>query len=110
MFIRSPQSFDAAKYCGEFYSYFCNKCENYHSEIFQNHHVFQLDNDINELFTRFCKEKNHKNELYYFCKDYNILCCPICIAIIKTRENGKHHDCNVSNINDICYDKKENLS
>ena len=89
---------------------FSNKCENYHSKIFQNHHIFQLDKDIHELFTGFCKEKNHKNELYYFCKDHNILCCAICIAKIKTRENGKHHDCNVCDINDILDYKKKNLS
>ena len=101
---------DAFKYCGECNLYFCNKCEMYHSEIFKNHHTFQLDKDINEIFTGFCKEKNHQKELYYFCKDHNILCCSGCISKIKTRENGKHHDCNVCDINDIFNDKKKNLS
>ena len=55
------------------------------------------------------KKKNTKR-LNYFCKDHNDLCCACCIAKIKTRENGKHHDCNVCDINDICEEKKKNLS
>ena len=84
--LEAHKVINATKYCGECNTYFCNKCESYHSEIFQKHHVFQLDKDINELFTGFCKEKNHKNELYYFCKDHNILCCAECIAKIKTEK------------------------
>ena len=101
---------DAIKCCGECHTYLCNKCEKLHSELFDNHHTFQLDNDIDELFTGFCQEKNHPNELNYHCKDHNKLCCSSCISKIKTRENGKHHDCNVCDINDICDEKKKNLS
>ena len=101
---------DACKYCQECNAYFCNKCAGIHIGLVKNHHTFHLDNDINELFTGFCKEKNHRKELDYFCKDHNIPCCVACIARIKTRENGKHHDCNLCDINDICDDKKKNLS
>ena len=101
---------DASKYCQECNVYLCNKCEKLHSELFKNHHTFQLDINFNELFTGFCKEKNHKNELNYFCKDHNELCCANCLVKIKTRGNGNHHDCNVCDINDILDEKKKNLS
>ena len=101
---------DAIRCCGECHTYFCNKCEKYHSEIFENHHIFQIDKDTDELFTGFCQEKDHQKRLYYHCKDHNTLCCIACIGKIKTRENGKHHDCNVCDINDISDEKKKNLS
>ena len=105
------KNIDAIKYCPQCNIYLCNKCENLHSGLCKNHHIFPLEKDIDELFTGYSKEKSHSNILLnYFCKDHNILCCIGCIAKIKTRENGKHHDCNVCDINDICDEKKKNLS
>ena len=104
------KNIDAIKYCQECNIYLCNKCENIHLGFFKNHHILLLNQDNDELFTGYCKEKNHPNLLNYFCKDHNDLCCPCCIAKIKTRENGKHFDCNVCDINDICDEKKKNLS
>ena len=101
---------DAIRCCGECNAFYCNKCEIIHSKLVKNHQIFKVDKNINELFTGFCKEKNHPNELNYFCKDHNDLCCSSCIAKIKTREKGKHHDCNVCDINDIYDDKMKNLS
>ena len=101
---------DACKYCQECIAYFCKNCEKSHSELLKHHHLFQIDKNTNELFTGFCQEKDHPVALNYFCKDHNILCCMGCIAKIKTRENGKHHDCNVCDINDISDEKKNNLS
>ena len=108
--LEDHKNIDAIKYCQICNIYLCNKCENLHLGLFKNHHTFSLDKDTNELFTGFCKEKNHPNELNYFCKDHNVLCCACCIAKIKTRENGKHRDCNVCDIDDICDEKKKNLS
>ena len=102
------QNLDAVKYCQECKLYLCNECEKVHFGFFKNRHMFPLDEDID--FPKYCKEKNHQNELNYFCKDHNVLCCTNCIAKIKTRENGKHHDCNVCDINDICEEKRKNLS
>ena len=101
---------DAIRCCGECKAYYCNKCEKSHSELLKHHHIFQIDKNTDKLFTGYCKEKNHPVELNYFCKNHNILCCAICISKIKTRENGKHHDCNVCDINDICDEKKKTLS
>ena len=98
---------DASIYCHECNAYFCNKCVKIHSELVKNHHTFHIDKDTDELFTGFCQEKNNPNELNYFCKDHNILCCIACIGKIKTRENGKHFDCNVCDINDICDEKRK---
>ena len=104
------KNIDAIKYCPECNIYLCNKCENHHSELFKNHHILPLEKDKDELFTGYCKEKSHSKLLNYFCKDHNDLCCPCCIAKIKTRENGNHFDCNVCDINDICDEKKKNIS
>ena len=108
--LEDHKNIDAIKYCQECNIYLCNKCENHHIELFKNHHMFSLDKDTNEFFTGYCIEKNHSKELNYFCKDHNVLCCACCIAKIKTRENGKHRDCNVCDIDDICEEKKKNLS
>ena len=104
------QNLDVIKYCQKCNLYLCNECEKYHLELFKDHHVFPFDKDNDEILAEYCKEINHQNELNYFCKDHNVLCCANCIAKIKTRENGKHHDCNVCDINDICDEKKKNLS
>ena len=49
----------AIKFCSECRIYICNKCENYHSSLFKNHHHLYNLNKENEIFTGFCKEKGH---------------------------------------------------
>jgi len=102
---------DAISFCQECRICMCNKCENLHSELFQNHHIFKLEKnkDITDIFTGFCKEKNHQTELKYFCKTHNILCCAECITRIKTNVNGQHTDCDICIIEDIENDKKNKL-
>lgn len=99
----------AVKYCQECNVYLCNKCDQFHGKLCKNHHTYPLDKDLNEIFTGFCKEENHQKELNYFCKDHNELCCIGCISKIQTRGNGKHSNCNVCDINDICEEKKKKL-
>ena len=109
--LEEHKNVDAIKFCQECNIYFCNKCEKPHSDLFKNlHHLIQIDKYIDEFFTGNCKEKNHRNELSYFCKDHNTFCCPCSIAKIKTQGNGKHFDCNICDINDISDEKKKNLS
>ena len=109
--FKDHKNIDAIKYCQECNKYLCNKCEKFHSGLLENHHTLALDKEIDEFFTGYCKEKNHHlHELNFFCKDHNTLCCPCCIAKIKTQGNGAHHDCNVCDINDISEEKKNNLS
>ena len=102
---------DAISFCGECKLYFCNKCDKFHSEIFQNHYTIKLEKgkNIGELFTGFCKENSHKVELKYFCKKHNELCCAECITKLKGKENGQHSDCDICFIEDIEKEKRNKL-
>ena len=100
---------NAINYCIECNVYLCNKCSNYHSDLFGNHHKYALDKNIDEIFTGICKEPNHRNELQFYCKQHNKLCCVSCISKIKGKGNGQHTDCNVCFIEDIKDDIKSKL-
>ena len=99
----------AINYCIECKKYLCNKCQNFHSDIFENHHSYNLDIDIKELFTGLCDKYNHANTLQYYCKTHNELCCAACLCKIKGQGNGQHKDCIVMPLNDIKEEKKKNL-
>jgi len=105
---------DAISFCVDCNIFMCNKCLNYHNEILENHHKYNLSENFEEIFTGICKEENHKKELIYYCKTHNILCCVACISKIKSGGNGQHSDCNVCSIDDIKDEKKnilkENIS
>ena len=102
---------DAILYCSECKIYICNKCDKFHSELFGNIHQNKIIKDINvdEIFTGICDEDNHINELLYFCRTHNKLCCVECIAKIKSKNNGQHKDCDVCTIEDIEKEKKSKL-
>ena len=100
---------NAILYCQECNLNMCNKCKNFHSELFENHHIYNLDKNTKEIFTGFCKDKNHNKELKYFCKNHNRLCCAVCLSKIKDNENGQHNNCEVCLINEIEKDKKNKL-
>ena len=99
----------AIMFCQSCKVYMCNKCTNFHSELFQNHITVNLNKEINYIFTGICPEENHKDELVYFCKTHNTLCCAACISKIKDKVNGKHNYCNVCSIEEIKNEKKNNL-
>ena len=105
------QEINAIIFCSECKIYMCIKCEKGHSELFNNMHDDKIIKDINteDMFTGICDEENHKQELKYFCKDHNKLCCVECIARIKTKYNGQHKDCDVCLIEDIEKEKKSKL-
>ena len=65
----------AVCYCQECKIFMCNKCENLHSGLFKIHHLYKLDKDITQIFTGFCKEEKHIDELQYFCETHNKKCC-----------------------------------
>ena len=102
---------EAISFCQECKIYICNKCEKLHSGLFKNHHEFKFDenNDISEIFTGICKEEKHTNELIYFCKTHNMLCCVECIPKVKSNQNGQHSECNVCLVEDIENEKKDKL-
>jgi len=106
---KKHKDYNAISYCLECNVYLCNKCISHHSELFDNHHIYNLDKNISEIFTGLCKEPNHKDELKYYCKNHNILCCASCLSKIKDKEDGKHHDCDVYKIEEVKEEKRKIL-
>ena len=106
---KEHEEINAISYCPICKVYMCNKCELFHSKLCQKHNSFNLNNNTNEIFTGFCNELTHNDQLEYFCKSHNQLCCAACIAKIKKNENGKHKDCDVCLIEDIKNEKKNKM-
>jgi len=100
---------NAVSYCQACDKYLCSKCQNFHSELFEDHTIYKLDKDLKEMFINICKENNHHIKLDFFCKTHNILCCSSCICKIKNDTYGKHRDCNVCLLKDILDEKKNSL-
>ena len=101
---------DAISYCQICKTYFCNKCQSLHSELFEIHQIFNLDkNNINDIFTGYCKVENHYDKLDFFCKTHNQLCCAACLCKLEEKGNGQHKDCNVCTIENIKNEKKNEL-
>ena len=104
------EKIEAIIYCKECNIYMCNKCKQSHFDLFESHHLFNLDKNINDIFTGLCKDANHNVNFEYFCKTHNILCCAKCISKFKNNGNGKHGNCDICIINDIKKEKKEKLN
>ena len=100
---------DAVNYCQECKLFLCNKCLNLHSELHENHTLYFLDKDINDIFTDICKYKNHFDKLEFYCKNHNELCCLACICKIINEGYNQHKDCEVCKIKDIENEKKSKL-
>ena len=97
---------NAIAYCQECKINLCNKCQTYHSELFINHTLVNLDK---EIFIDICKQIGHNDKLEFYCKNHNILCCLACLCKIKVKGYGQHSDCNYCFINDIKDEKKLKL-
>ena len=100
---------NATIYCQECERCLCNKCLNFHSELFENHHLINFGKDKKEIFISICKEKGHNQKLEYFCKNHNKLCCASCLCKIKDKINGQHNNCDVYQIDSIIEEKKSKL-
>ena len=88
----------------------CNKCEKQYSERCKNHTKYKYDNNNQkDTFIGYCLEKNHLNELNYYCKQHNLLCCGLCITKIKDKKNGQHTNCEICLIEDIEKEKHDKL-
>ena len=101
---------DAINFCIECKVYMCKKCLNFHSDLFQNHHTYDIYKDNKDIFTGFCNEQNHSMKLEFFCKNHNILCCAACICKIKDKGYGFHKDCETYVIENVKEKKKNNLT
>ena len=99
-FSDEHKEIDAISFCPECKIFICNKCENIHSSFFKKHNVHKINND-EEIFTGFCKEKNHSAKLNYYCKNHNQLCCAACIAKLNENGDGQHKDCEIYTIKNI---------
>ena len=106
--LEKHKEIDAILYCPECKIYMCNKCESYHSPLFENHHSYQL-NKNEDIFTGYCQEYDHLEKLKYFCKSHNKLCCAACIVKFNKKGEGQHKDCDVCYIEDIKEEKKNKL-
>ena len=106
---KNHKEINAIFYCEICKVYLCNKCENFHSDLFQDHILINIDKDIKEVFTGLCKEKEHLNKLKYFCKNHNQLCCAACITKIKGEGDGQHTDCDICLVDEIKLEKKNKL-
>ena len=97
---------EAVYFCQNCNIYMCDKCEKFHSNMFQNHLKLSIDKDKKDIFTGLCKEKDHSSLLLFFCKTHNKLCCSSCLCNIKKKGFGQHKDCDVCEIEDIKEEKK----
>ena len=87
---------EAISYCNCCSLYMCKKCETHHSELFKNHNPISLKKNSSVQFYQICKEKHQSNQqLLYYCNTHKILCCPLCISKVKTKNDGKHADCEI---------------
>ena len=106
---KEHKEIEAIFYCQICKIYMCNKCENIHKKLCYNHSPYNLKDNIKDIFTGICKEENHSDNLEYFCKNHNVLCCAACISKIKGKGNGQHSDCDICFIEDINNIKKNKL-
>ena len=107
--FKDHKEIDAIIYCQECKIYMCNKCSIYHKGLIETHHLINIDENISNIFTGYCNEKNHPNKLNYFCKSHNKLCCAACIAKINDNGDGQHKDCQVCTIKFIEEEKRNKL-
>ena len=105
---KKHSNIDAIAYCQKCKLYLCNKCQNYHSELFESHEIINLNNP-NEVFLDTCNENNHTTKLEFYCKDHNTLCCVACISKLKEEGYGQHSDCDVCHIKNIKDEKRNKL-
>ena len=109
-FTEEHKEIDAISYCPQCKIFMCNKCLNYHKELFENHQLINLDKNNNEIFIDLCKKVGHEKKFEFFCKNHNELCCIGCITKIQEKGYGKHRDCDICTIENIKEEKKNKLN
>ena len=107
--FQEHQAIKAITYCFICKIYMCNKCEIFHSKMFETHKSINIDKINKDFFTGYCKEENHPFELEYFCKTHKQLCCAKCVIKIGNKKDAIHKDCNVCPIEEIKDEKINNL-
>ena len=95
------EEINASFFCPICKIYICKKCEALHKKLLKGHKLYNIEQNVNEIFTGFCKNNNHLEKLEYFCKNHNELCCSSCIVKIKTDGKGQHANCDICLIENI---------
>ena len=106
---KDHENVQAISFCQKCEIYMCNKCELIHSKLCKNHQIYKLNRKFEDIFTGFCKEKNHNDELEFYCKSHNKLCCVSCLCKIKEKGKGQHFDCDVVILESIKEEKRNKL-
>ena len=83
------QEVNAICFCQECRLYLCEKCQQIHWELY-NHKKININENQKDVFTGFCKEPNHINNLEFFFKTHNKLYYLACISKINKKEYGQH--------------------
>ena len=104
--LKKHSEVDAISFCQDCKIYLCNKCQNHHSEILENHKTINLK-DEKDIFINACQKHSYKLDIY--CKDHNTLCCACCISKLKEEGYGQHHDCDIYHIKKIKDEKRNKL-
>ena len=106
-FCSSHVESNAISYCEQCKIFMCNKCLNYHKELFKNHQQYNIDKNNSEIFK---KQNGHERKLEFFCKTHNELCCAVCISKLNENGYGQHKDCDICSIKNIKEEKKNKLN
>ena len=59
--IKTHKKYIAIIHCQICKLYMCEKCSIFHSKLFEDHKIINLNVDGNKIFTGICKKKNHNN-------------------------------------------------
>ena len=51
---------NAISFCLECNIFMCNKCANYHNVIFEQHHKYNSNENLNDILLEFAKKKTTK--------------------------------------------------
>ena len=107
---KKHEELDAISFCEQCKIFLCNKCLNYHKELFEFHQQYNSDKNNNEIFIDICKKNGHEKKFEFFCKIHNELCCVECISKLNEKGYGQHKDCDVCSIENIKEEKKKILN
>ena len=108
--FKDHSTIDAISYCFICRIYMCNKCEIFHSKMFEEHNSINIDKYNKDFFTGYCKEENHPFELEYFCKTHKQLCCAKCVIKIGNKKDAIHKNCDVCALEEIKDEKLNKLN
>ena len=108
--FKDHSTIDAISYCFICRIYMCNKCEIFHSKMFEEHNSVNIDKYNKDFFTGYCKEENHPFELEYFCKTHKQLCCAKCVIKIGNKKDAIHKNCDVCALEEIKDEKINKLN